>query len=212
MPLPTPPASTPRSRAPGADPERQPVTPLEVSPDQVHQWLQAGEAVLVDVREPDEYARERIPGSHHVPLSRFDPAPALGFAKAGQRVVLHCRGGRRSTDACRLAGAGGAIGFYTMTGGIEAWKAAGLAVITDRTKLRLSTMRQVQLVIGIGVLIGSALTWFVDPGFVVVPAFFGAGLTFAGASGTCALATLIGMLPWNASASGSSTCSVEDRP
>lgn len=67
-------------------------------------------------------------------------------------------------------------------------------------------MRQVQLVIGLCVLAGSALAWFVDPRFVAIPAFFGAGLTFAGASGTCALATLIGWMPWNKAPAGAGSC------
>jgi len=65
----------------------------------------------------------------------------------------------------------------------------------------------VQMVIGLSVLAGSALTWFVDPRFIAVPAFFGAGLTFAGASGTCALASLLGMMPWNKAAMSSGSCS-----
>jgi CHASE2 domain-containing sensor protein len=60
-----------------------------------------------------------------------------------------------------------------------------------------SVMRQVQLTIGACVLAGSALAWFVDPRFVAVPAFFGAGLCFAGLTGTCGLAAVIGWMPWN---------------
>jgi hypothetical protein len=67
-------------------------------------------------------------------------------------------------------------------------------------------MRQVQLVIGLCVLAGSALAWFVDPRLVAIPAFFGAGLTFAGASGTCALATMIGCMPWNKAAKTGASC------
>jgi CHASE2 domain-containing sensor protein len=67
-------------------------------------------------------------------------------------------------------------------------------------------MRQVQLVIGLCVLAGSALAWFVDPRLVAIPAFFGAGLTFAGASGTCALATMIGWMPWNKAAKSGASC------
>lgn len=82
-------------------------------------------------------------------------------------------------------------------GGIEAWKKAGLPTVVNTGVSRISVMRQVQLVIGVSVLVGSALAWFVDPRFVAIPAFFGAGLTFAGATGTCALASLIARLPWN---------------
>ncbi|MDP1662430.1 MAG: rhodanese-like domain-containing protein [Phycisphaerales bacterium] len=181
----------------------------EVSPTQVQTWVEAGEAVLVDVREPDEHAREHIRGARLLPLSRFAPADAAAAAKAGQRIVFHCRSGKRSADACRMAAALAVSGqaVYTLSGGIEAWKSAGLPVVVDSRVSVISVMRQVQLVIGLGVLAGSALAWFVHPGFVAIPAFFGAGLTFAGASGTCAMATLIAKLPWNKSSAGAASCS-----
>lgn len=178
------------------------------SPEQVRQWLIAGKAVLVDVREPDEHAREHIAGAQLMPLSGFVPARAATLARPDQYLVLHCRSGSRSADACRLASplAAGGPPVYLMTGGIEAWKRANLPVTIDVGANRISILRQVQLVVGLAVLGGSALAWFVHPGFVALPAFFGAGLTFAGASGTCALGTLLGMMPWNSRTALSGSC------
>lgn len=176
----------------------------QVQPKDVKRWLDAGACVLIDVREPDEYAREHIKGASLLPLSRFDPQHAAALARPGQKVVIHCKSGRRSADACRLSAplAAAGVQVLSMTGGIEAWKNDGLAVTTNTQVSGISVMRQVQLVIGICVLAGSALAWFVDPRWVGVPAFFGAGLVFAGASGTCALATVIGWMPWNRAKSG----------
>lgn len=181
----------------------------EATPAQLRQWLRSGEAVLIDVREPDEFAREHIAGATLLPLSGFDPAQALSKAKPGQRIVLQCKSGRRSADACRLAAplAASALPVFTLAGGIEAWKKDNLPVELNTQVSGISVMRQVQLVIGLCVLAGSALAWFVDLRFVGIPAFFGAGLTFAGASGTCVLATLIGMMPWNKAAAGAGSCS-----
>ena len=175
------------------------------TPREVQRWLAEGSAILIDVREPDEHAREKITGARLLPLSRFDPQQAAAAIKPGQTLVLHCKSGRRSTDACRLAASlcDAGLSVVNMTGGIEAWKSAGLPVEVNTKVSGLSIMRQVQLVIGVGVLAGSALAWFVDPLFIGIPAFFGAGLTFAGTSGTCALASLIGMMPWNKAATGS---------
>ncbi len=185
-------------------PVAAPAALAEVAPAQAQQWLSKGEAVLIDVRETDEHAREHIHGAQLLPLSRFGAAQAAALAKPGQRIVLHCKGGKRSADACRLAAslAGPDRPIYSLTGGIEGWKSAGLPVEVNTSVSGISVMRQVQLVIGLGVLTGSALTWLVHPGFIVVPAFFGAGLTFAGASGTCALATVMGKMPWNKAARG----------
>lgn len=188
-------------RASGAEP----VAARIASPQEVHRWLKAGEAVLVDVREPDEHVRERIAGAHSLPLSKFEAKAAGAHLAGGKRVVLHCRSGRRSEDALRLAEAGGLAGaaLIGMDGGLEAWKQAGLPVVVDTSVSRISVMRQVQMVVGFAVLIGAALAWFVHPAFLIIPAFFGAGLAFAGLSGTCALATVLGWMPWNRSGGGS---------
>lgn len=186
-------------------------SPIEITPRDLAARLARGEVALIDVREPDEHARERIIGARPLPLSRFNPAQAASFAQAGQSVAFHCRGGKRSLDACRLAAAlaDRGIPVLNMTGGIEAWKRDGLPVETDARVSRISVMRQVQLVIGASVLAGCALTWFVDARFVAIPAFFGAGLVFAGASGTCALASLIGAMPWNRAATrGGGACRI----
>ena len=81
-------------------------------PAQLQTWLSAGQAVLIDVREPDEHARERIDGARLCPLSTFDPAHVVTQVPPGKMIVLHCKGGKRSADAaamlCRVAAARGA--------------------------------------------------------------------------------------------------------
>lgn len=87
-------------------------------------WLEAGEAVLVDVREPPEHAAERIEGALFHPLSGFDPARLP--APDGRKLVLHCRSGVRCGMAAdRLLQAGYAGPIHRLEGGILGWKAAG---------------------------------------------------------------------------------------
>lgn len=81
-------------------------------------------AMLVDVREANEYASENIPGARNEPLSRIAGA-ALGGAPA---VVFHCKSGARTRmNAAALEGCTDAD-VYILDGGIEAWRAAGLPV------------------------------------------------------------------------------------
>lgn len=96
--------------------------------DQVAQLLDAGKLLLIDVREPAEYAAERIPGAVLYPLSSFDAAtlPADGE----RRVVFHCGSGKRSLSAAEKRLAAGEPSAAHMDGGLGAWKAAGLPVIT----------------------------------------------------------------------------------
>jgi hypothetical protein len=63
---------------------------------------------------------------------------------------------------------------------------------------RLPVDRQVQLIAGSMVLVGVGLGLTVSPWFLALSAFFGAGLTFAGATGTCGLALVLMKMPWNA--------------
>lgn len=166
----------------------------EADPATVRDWLASGEAVLIDVREPDEHARERISGATCLPLSRFQPAQLGRFP--GKMLVLHCRAGPRSTDACRMALLAG-LKACSMRGGIEAWKEQGLPVILNVALPRMSVLRQVQVTVGSAVLAGSVLAWAVHPAWLVVPAFFGLGLVFAGMSGFCGMAVLVAKMPWN---------------
>jgi rhodanese-related sulfurtransferase len=94
---------------------------VELEPTEVSARLARNEIVLVDVREPNEIAAERIPGALAMPLSRFDPA-----ALPKGEVVLSCLSGKRSASAlARCRDAGLAVNTH-MRGGLMAWKAAGL--------------------------------------------------------------------------------------
>jgi rhodanese-related sulfurtransferase len=99
-------------------------TLVELEPAEVQARLGRGEIVLVDVREPNEIAAERIPGAVAFPMSVFDPA-ALPAPDAA-RVVFHCAGGKRSALAVARCQAAGVPAGAHLRGGLAAWKAAGL--------------------------------------------------------------------------------------
>jgi len=99
-----------------------PVT--EADPQEVKAWLDAGTAVLIDVREPNETAAERIAEAALLPLSAFDPKQVQ--AKPGQKVVFQCAMGGRSMRAATAAAAAGVKNAVNLRGGMKAWKDAGL--------------------------------------------------------------------------------------
>ncbi len=82
-----------------------------------------GGAVLIDVREPNEFASERIAGALNFPLSRFDPS-----ALPEGELVLYCAGGVRSVRAAEACDAEGIAVVGHLAGGIRAWMMAGLPV------------------------------------------------------------------------------------
>jgi rhodanese-related sulfurtransferase len=94
---------------------------------ELHQWLQAGAAVLVDVRQPEEYAEARIAGAVLIPLAGLtaDRLPAF----ADKKLVMQCHVGGRSRTACgMLAKEIAGLEVYNLEGGIVAWAQAGLPV------------------------------------------------------------------------------------
>ncbi|MEZ6243301.1 MAG: rhodanese-like domain-containing protein [Phycisphaerales bacterium] len=167
----------------------------EVSPEQLECWLDDGTAVLVDVREDFEHATERIGGAHHAALSKLD-LEALRARYPDKRIVFHCRTGGRSSQAAQRLGSQEGECFH-LAGGIEAWKASGRATVRAPNAPRLDVMRQVQITAGSLVLLGVVLGAFVTPWALILSAFVGAGLVFAGASGWCGMAMLLSHMPWN---------------
>lgn len=167
----------------------KPITPQEAA-----RLIRDG-AALIDIRETDERARERIPGARHQALSGMEAQTPL---RPGESVVIfHCKSGLRTrTNAPQLASAAPACQAYRLEGGLDAWKRAGLPVTIDR-KQPIEIMRQVQIGAGSLVLAGVLLGAFVNPWFYVLSGFVGAGLVFAGATGFCGMAKVLALMPWN---------------
>lgn len=159
------------------------------------QWLDQGRVNLIDVREPSEYAEERIPGAINMPLSTFDPTQ-VPTSTPEQPVVMQCRMGSRSIRAsCQLLDTGWPE-VLNLKGGIEAWKSAQLPV-TRTQNAPISLMRQVQIAAGSLVVFGTLMGALVNPWWLLLSGFVGSGLVFAGVTNTCGMALLLARMPWN---------------
>ncbi len=162
-----------------------------IKPQDADKAIAAG-ATLVDIRGPDEYAREHIACAVHVPLDCLDKLP-----EAKGPFIFHCKSGMRTqANETALKAAVGSTPCYILEGGLDGWRAAGLPTNIDR-KQPLEIMRQVQLVAGGLVLTGVLLGFLVAPAFFGLSAFVGAGLMMAGATGWCGMAKLLQAMPWN---------------
>ncbi len=175
-----------------------------VTPHQLNDRLQKGEKLhLLDVRTPAEHAEIHVPGVQLVPLDRLDAgqlAGVNGFAK-DQPIFLLCRTGGRAKQAAQQLEKGGFSQCQVVEGGTMAWAEAGLPVNRGTSKV-LSLERQVRIAAGAIGLTGALLAQFVDPAFIWLSGFVGAGLVFAGITDTCAMGMLISKLPWNQRGSG----------
>lgn len=99
---------------------------IEVTPEQTHRRLLAGEIQVIDVREPSETDVSRIPGDVRlVPLAELTAAAAS--IDRDKPVVFSCRSGARSLMAAQAFRASG-YEAYSMAGGLLEWKDAGLEV------------------------------------------------------------------------------------
>jgi rhodanese-related sulfurtransferase len=103
-----------------------PIETLDAS--EVARLLHAGKLLLIDVREPAEFESERIAGALLYPLSTFDASAPPD--DGSRRVVFHCGSGKRSLTAAEHRLAAGQPHAAHMGGGIAAWKAAGLPIIS----------------------------------------------------------------------------------
>lgn len=159
------------------------------------QWLDDRESVLlIDIREPVEYATEHIPGAISYPLSTFDPVKIN--LQPEQRFVLYCQSGKRSARLAVQLKATGLTNFTELQGGISAWKAEAYPIEKNQNA-PISLFRQVQIVAGALVLLGTILGITVSPWGLLLSGFVGAGLMFAGMTNTCAMGMLLAKLPYN---------------
>lgn len=100
---------------------------IEVDPVVVAGWLDSGEILLVDVREEEEWAEERIAGAILFPMSDFDAE--LFPTEAGKRLVVMCKVGKRSDAIARKMLQHGAYPVYNLAGGLNGWKEADLPTL-----------------------------------------------------------------------------------
>lgn len=101
----------------------------EISPQEAADLMRDG-AALIDIREENELVTGVIPGARHAPLSTLDKCD---LAVEAQAVIFHCRSGRRTSDnAEQLQRKAGSDQVYIVTGGLEAWRTAGLPVEQPR--------------------------------------------------------------------------------
>lgn len=170
--------------------------PLSITPAELNAKAARGEAIdLIDVRTRIEFREVHATPARNLPLDTLDARALLKGRDTAKPLYVICKGGDRGRKACRkLLDAGGAI-VLNVEGGTQAWAAAGLPVV--RGNKAVSLERQVRIAAGTLVLIGIGLAFLLHPYWLGLSAFVGAGLVFAGVTGTCGMGMLIAKMPWN---------------
>lgn len=97
----------------------------ELEPHDAERRLRAG-ALLLDVREPDEWTAGHVAGARHIPLGQIEER--LGELPSDREIIVICRSGRRSAKAQDTIEAAGLGPVVNLAGGILAWEECGLPV------------------------------------------------------------------------------------
>ncbi len=164
-----------------------------ISVEELKARLDQGESMhLIDVRSAGEFAAGHVPRAVNIPLEQLpNRVDDLGQGT----LAMLCQSGHRAGMACgHLDGVRADV--LLVSGGTAAWRAAGYPVVAS-TSAAWPLERQVRLIAGLLVLMGTLLSLYVHPGWIGLAIFVGAGLTFAGATDICGMAFLLARLPWN---------------
>ncbi len=95
--------------------------------------MQSSGALLLDVREADEYAQGHAPGAILIPLGQLDQRLTEIARYKNQPVALICRSGKRSAKAQKLLEQAGFSATFNVEGGMIAWQKSGLPVVLGAT-------------------------------------------------------------------------------
>ena len=98
----------------------------EISPQDAAAKLKSGEAVIVDVRDKDEWDEGHIPGAMHMSRGAIELDIEEKVPDTNAMIICHCGGGGRGALATESLQKMGYKNVRNMPGGFKAWKAAGL--------------------------------------------------------------------------------------
>ncbi len=166
----------------------------KISADQADMMLESEDYVLVDVRTPSEYN-----GLHAAPAKNFplqDLSENSVSALQGKKIICICQGGMRGQKAAEFFCEQGFSQVFNVEGGTSLWSKAGLPVVKGKSSISIE--RQVRIVAGFLVLLGTLSGIFISAYFLAIPILVGFGLMFAGIIDTCGMALLLARCPWNA--------------
>lgn len=175
---------------------------LTLKANEALDMIKRGEAVLIDVRESDEFKVEHIAYAMSVPLSSLEDGFKNLNIPLNKTIIFQCLKGARGGMACeRIQGVEHCQNkIANIEGGIDAWKAQDLPVIgsaVEASSTKFTIFRQVQMIVGSLVLLCVILGFSGITSAFVVAGMFGGVLALAGLTGWCGLAMLLMKMPWN---------------
>lgn len=173
-------------------------------------WLERDEAVVIDVREPEEHASCSIKGSVLMPASQVNAKDLAKFKN--KKLVFHCKLGKRGAMACeKLAKEDPNLNVYNLEGGIDSWKQCGFKCekggscgMTCHSFCDLCLDDQVRIIFGSIILLFIILGYYVSDHFFWITGVFAAFYIISGFTGMCMLRNYLKCLACNKGKDGGS--------
>jgi rhodanese-related sulfurtransferase len=169
-----------------------------ISPEEAFKKHQEIKARLIDVRTPIEYRSVHAVGAEIHELRSLKPEYINQevFSKDRDReLIFFCAKGGRARRAAQRFEEQGFSNVYVVDGGTDKWVESNLPV--EKGKVTVSLENQVRITAGSLVFLGTLLGALVNPYFLIIPSFIGAGLAYSGVTDTCGMAMLLARMPWN---------------
>ncbi|MFO0939370.1 MAG: rhodanese-like domain-containing protein [Pirellulales bacterium] len=169
-----------------------------ISPRELHNIVCSGKQVnLIDVRTPAEFREVHVAFAINVPLNQLNAKELVNVTRdSEQPLYVICKSGARGRQACEKITAAGCRCVINVDGGTLAWEQACLPVV--RGKKTISLERQVRIVAGLLIVIGSLLTIALDePLWSILCGACGIGLMHAGLTDSCLMGMMLSVMPWN---------------
>ena len=160
-------------------------------------------ALLLDVRTPAEFRESHIQGAVLHPITELNPDFVRTQLGGDRECIIVCGSGGRARKAADSLCAAGLSHIKILEGGMKAWTSHGLPTIDGAKTVSLE--RQVRISAGSLVLLGALLGYFVNPAWIALSGFIGAGLVFSGVTDTCGMALMLARMPWNTKGCGCSS-------
>lgn len=100
-----------------------------ISPAESTQMINRDNALILDVRENNEYSEGHIINSVHIPLSNLKTRIGDLEKYKSQKIIVACRSGHRSSQACANLKKEGFAEVFNLSGGVMAWENANLPLV-----------------------------------------------------------------------------------
>lgn len=162
--------------------------------------IKNGDAILIDVREADEFKSEHIAYAMSVPLSSLEGGFKTLDIPPSTTILFQCLKGTRGQMACeRIQGLGTCQNqIINIEGGLDSWKEHGFPVIGAASNSpQISIFRQVQIIAGFLIVLLVLIGFTGITITFILAGIIGGALFFAGLTGWCGLAMILTKMPWN---------------